>query len=81
MFFFALKNGIDCTFQYPISTVDDGCALQEWSIKTYNDFKCKQGFEDYQDCVDDVCKFNYSNEYIKYYLDFAMIKGDIKIDI
>lgn len=81
LFLFAIKHKLDCTFQYPIKGFDDGCALEEWCFKNDKDFKCREGFDGYEGCVDETCKYNYNNQYNKYFLDFAMIKEKVKVAI
>lgn len=82
VYFICRTINAEIIFQYEIHGFAFGCALEKAAEKGGYDFNCPEGYENYSDCIDDdYCHFGYSYKYNKYVLDFAIFKGEKKIDL
>jgi len=76
IFFLSEELGWNCEFQKEIRAQSTICALEEY-------YDCPEGcgVMDGNNVECWNCKFSHSKSYVKYILDFALIRGDIKIDL
>ena len=77
IFKLAEENGFACFFQYEIEdeNITSGCAIED---QDYQEDVCRKNHHDCNKCRYNFCN---TNIFLRYILDFALIKDNKKIDI